>query len=602
MTFQASRQDGTHPRPQLLRRRHLSLDVLAGFAFDDEDRGRVEHWESDARAFDRDIQLPFPPESPASGIGVTGYHPVAWYRIPFTAADLTAAGRSEQVERVLLHFGAVDHSADVWVDGNFVGRHDGGQTPFSIDITEALTPEASDHYCVVRSEDDPHDVTQPRGKQDWQLEPHSIWYHRTSGIWRTVWLEAVPALRIDSVAWIADVKRASVRAEIEWNCRPSAPVELTLRLDYEGESLADITVLSNDRRLSVDVPLDALRHGQHYEHLLWSPEHPRLIDAELVLHDGNRELDHVWSYLGLRSVGVERGRFLLNNRPYFVRSVLEQGYWPESHLTPPSVDALREEVELIRRLGFNTTRVHQKAEDPRFLYWADRLGLLVWGETASAFEFGTVAVERLTREWLDLVRRDRSHPSIVTWVPFNESWGIQHVAYDPAQAAFSRALMELTRALDPTRPVISNDGWEHSGSDILTIHDYEWSGEVLAERYGSRESIDALVRGIGPAGRRLVVHTARVDPDQPIMLTEFGGVSFAPATELDDSWGYSTARDEVDFEARLRTMFDAVNASPVLAGFCYTQLTDTRQETNGLCDEHRTPKIDAEWIARLVRE
>ncbi|WP_150306829.1 glycoside hydrolase family 2 protein [Planctomonas psychrotolerans] len=606
----ASRQDGTYPRPQLIRGKHLALDVLAGFRYDDADVGRDRHWENDTQAFAHQIQLPFPPESPASGIGDTSFHPVVWYRIPVTDDMLAEAGGDDRGSRMLLHFGAVDYEADVWVDGMHVASHVGGQTPFSADITAALDPVTTEHSIVVRAKDDPLDVTMPRGKQDWLPEPHDIWYHRTTGIWRTVWLEAVPRVHITDLAWTPDVPRATVRAEIELSSRPFPAARIDVEVSLDGRVLAHQSVTTTDDQVTVDIALGELRNGQHYERALWSPEHPRLIDATVRLTELNESgeaapdstTDEVSSYFGLRTTAVEHGRFLLNDRPIYVRSVLEQGYWPESHLTPPSVEALREEVELILSLGFNAARIHQKVEDPRFLYWADRLGLMIWGETAGAYSFTATAVQRLTTEWIDIVRRDRSHPSIITWVPINESWGVQHGASDPAQRAYGLALVNLTRALDATRPVISNDGWEHTDSDIWSIHDYEPSGSVLSARYGSRESIDAVLDGMGPAGRRMSVQPGgRVDRDQPVMLTEFGGVSYTTGQTVEDNWGYSTAQDADDFRRRLADILDAVNASPILQGFCYTQITDTRQETNGLCDENRKPKLPVETIAGIIR-
>ena len=594
----ASAQDGTYPRPQLVRCAHVALDRLVGFAHDDDDRGRAERWQLRAEVFDRQIQLPFAPESAASGIGETGYHPVVWYRIPLTPADLQTAGLGSQGHRLILHFGAVDYTADVWVDGVHVAHHEGGQTAFSADITDALVPDAEEHVVVVRAEDDPLDVTLPRGKQDWHPEPHAIWYHRTTGIWRTVWLEAVPALHVASLAWTPDVPGATVRLEVELSRRPIEPVQLEVTLHFGGDRLARTRLEATERSAVIDIPLTGGRNGQHYEHLLWSPGHPRLIDATVRI--SGEVSDTVESYLGLRSVGTDDGRFLLNDRPFYLRSVLEQGYWPSSHFTAPSLDALREEAELIRSLGFNSLRIHQKVEDPRFLFWCDKLGLLVWGETAGAYQFDDIAVQRLTSEWVEIVRQYRSHPSIVTWVPFNESWGIQHGAHDPRQRAYAVALTNLTRALDGSRPVISNDGWEHTDSDIWTIHDYEGRREVLAPRYGSRESLEAIVRGIGPAGRRISLSEVG-EVTAPIMLTEFGGVSFITGEVPDDSWGYTSATDAADYEARLRAILEPVRAATGLSGFCYTQITDTHQETNGLCDADRKPKLPVETLAAIIR-
>lgn len=593
----ASTQDGTYPRPQLVRAAHTPLDRRVGFAHDDEDRGRAEGWQHRSDVFDRQILLPFAPESPDSGINETGYHPIVWYRIPLTADDLTQAGWGTQGDRLILHFGAVDHAADVWVDGVHVTRHEGGQTAFSADITDALAGDG-EHVVVVRAQDDPHDLTLPRGKQDWQLEPHAIWYYRTTGIWRTVWLEAVPALHVRSLAWTPDVPNATVRMEVELSQRPAAPVSLEVAISHGEDRLATLQVQADEQTLVLDVPLTGQRNGQHYEKLLWSPNRPTLLDATVTLQAETS--DAVGSYLGLRSIGIADGTYLLNDRPIYMRSVLQQGYWPTSHFTAPSLDALRAEAELIRDLGFNALRIHQKVEDPRFLFWCDRLGLMVWGETAGAYEFNDIAVQRLTTEWVDIVRQNRSHPCIVTWVPFNESWGIQHGAHDPRQRAYAIALTNLTRALDDSRPVISNDGWEHSDSDMWTIHDYEGRREVLADRYGSRASIEAMIRGVGPAGRRISV-TAVGEITEPIMLTEFGGVSFITGEVPEDSWGYTSASDADDYEARLRAILEPVHASKDLVGFCYTQITDTHQETNGLCDEHRRPKLPAETIAEIIR-
>lgn len=593
--------DGTHPRPQLVRSQYRSLDRTVDFAYDDLDVGRREHWERSAEPWSRRIRLPFPPESPASEIGDTGFHPVVWYRIAVTAEDLAAAGRADDPSRrLLLHLGAVDFEADVWVDGQHVAHHVGGQTPFSVDITDALAPGAEGHHLVVRAEDDPLDTAMPRGKQDWLESPHVIWYHRTTGIWRTVWLEAVPALHLTRVAWRADAHSASAQATVELSARPSAAVRVRVAVSHDGVPLGAAEVTADGPSVDVRVPIAGQRNGQGYEALLWSPESPTLIDATVTLLDASgAELDTAESYFGIRSVGTADGRFLLNGRPRYLRSVLEQGYWPETHLAAPSADALRQEVELIKRLGFDAVRVHQKVEDPRFHYWADRLGLLVWGEIAAAYEFSAQAVEWLTAEWLQTVRERASHPSIVTWVPFNESWGVQHIDLDPAQRAFTLGLTALTRALDPTRPVISNDGWEHTDSDLLTVHDYEPDGAVIATRYGSADAVAALLGGYGPAGRRMLTDAEHAVDGVPVMLTEFGGVRFTPDDA--EGWGYSTAASSSDFAERLRSLLAGVHASPVLAGFCYTQLTDTGQEKNGLCDEYRVPKLPAETIAAIMR-
>lgn len=597
-SMRAAAQDGSYPRPQLRRAAWADLTGPWQFAYDDDDRGRDEGWHADPAPFDRVITVPFPPESPASGIGDTGFHSIVWYRRRVTAEDVAVARRAvDDPNRLLVHFGAVDFRAEVWADGRFLGVHEGGQTPFAFELP--LDAVADGFDLVVRAEDDHADVSQPRGKQDWLEEPHVIWYHRTTGIWQPVWLEAVADDRLERLGWSPDLVRASVDLRVRLARRPRGRLLLDIRIEHEGTELAAVTTPAREPEQVITVQLPDQGNGQAYERLLWSPERPTLLDARIrLLDEQGRVRDEVHSYLGLRSVGVHGGHFMLNDRPYVVRSVLEQGYWPETHLAAPSADALRDEVELIRSLGFNAARLHEKAEDPRLLFWADRLGLLVWGEIGSAFEFSPRAVERTVSEWMDLLARDGSHPSIVTWVPVNESWGVQHVSHDPAQLAFVRALFHLTKALDPTRPVISNDGWEHAESDLLTIHDYATTGAELRRSYGDAGAIDALVAGVGPAGRRLTLLPGTRD-GAPVMVTEFGGVSFVASAPA-DSWGYSVAGSERDFEERLRDLVGALHDSPVLAGFCYTQLTDTRQETNGLTDEHRRPKLPVEVIRSII--
>lgn len=596
----ASTLDEARPRPQLLRARWAPLDGVWGFAHDDAEVGERDGWSSPEHRFERSIVVPFPPESPASGIGDDRPHDVVWYQRDVPWETVLAAGLDGSSPRVHLRFGAVDYRARVWVNGRFVGEHEGGHTPFGFDVTEALLPGAAQRI-TVRAEDRAADVEQPRGKQDWAEKAHVIWYRRTTGIWQPVWLEATPALHAEQLHLVPDIVGGTVRYEIRLNRPPAPGTRCRIELRDGDELIAEGGSAITTQRHEGAVVVARLRNGQDREGILWSPESPRLIDATVVIEADGSPVDVVTSYLGLRSAEVREGRFLLNDLPRDLRSVLSQGYWPQSHLAAPDGDALRAEVELILALGFDSARVHQKIEDPRFLYWADRLGLLLWGEAPAAYRFSSTAVERLATEWLAALDRDRSHPSIVTWVPMNESWGIQDVSHDPAQRAFARAMTELTRAIDPTRPVVSNDGWEHLESDILSVHDYDHDDAAIRERYRDRTARDALRGGIGPAGRAMVLSDA-LREDAPLMLTEFGGIEFVAeaGTAADDSWGYSSAGSAVQFEERLRALYDALRASSVLAGTCYTQLTDTMQEANGLLTEDRTPKLPIPVIRAIV--
>jgi len=577
-----------HPRPRVTRADWVDLNGTWQFAYDDADAGVGERWQENPGKFDRQIVVPFAPESEMSGIGDTGFHPVLWYRRTF-AAPATAG-------RVLLHFGAVDYRASVWVNGDLVATHEGGHTPFTADITASLKSGA-EQVVVVRAEDRPGDVTQPRGKQDWQEKPHAIWYNRTSGIWQTVWLEPVPRTYIADFQLTPELTDGSVKVEAALNAAFSG--FLHVRLAARGVVLAEQSVRLDGDRLETRLQIPAATNGVNRNDLYWTPDNPNLIDVTATLLGADaKSVDSVQSYFGLRSVGIANGRFLLNDRPVFVRSVLEQGYWPKSHLTAPSADALKHEVELIKSLGFNAVRIHQKIEDPRFLYWADHLGLMVWGEIANAYEYNAQAVDRLTREWLSAVKRDRSHPCIVTWVPINESWGVSDIAIRRDQQDFATSLYYLTKAIDQTRPVISNEGWEHTISDIWGFHDYTQFKAHLAERYGTREAIERTLTEMRPTRKRLLLRPED-RRGQPVMLTEFGGLSMHPKTG--QAWfGYATAESDDEYLAMIKSLFDAIYESTDLAGYCYTQITDTLQETNGLLDENRNPKLPVEKLRDII--
>jgi beta-galactosidase/beta-glucuronidase len=588
----------------LCREHWVSLDGTWEFAFDDSDEGVAAHWfdRRSAEPFTHRIRVPFPPESPASLIGDRGIHPVVWYRRRIPRESLEASRDAQQ--RVLVHFGAVDFRAQVWLDGQFVCSHVGGQTPFTADITYAMAADADDHSIVVRAEDQPADTEQPRGKQDWRKEPHGIWYERTTGIWQTVWAETVPDIHIADVAWTPDVAAATVYGEITLAKHPSRDLALDLTVRLGEEVLADLSVAVPDKTTNVDIPLAALRNGQDRARLLWTPEHPALLDIEVVLRDrqSTTGIDVVASYTGLRMVSVGDGSFQLNGQPCYLRAVLNQGYRPQTHLASEGSAQLRAEVELAKQMGFNAVRVHQKAEDPRFLFWADRLGLMVWAETAAAYKYSATAATLLVAEWMELVRRDRSHPAVVVWVPINESWGVQDIAFSTAQQNFARSLASLTRALDPSRPVVSNEGWEHIDSDILGLHDYSSDAGELRARYATDKAASEMVRSAhGPQQRRPIIGKQQLEAfaagNAPLMITEFGGISLASG---DHAWGYTDASSDSEYATLLRELFDALRESRGVGGFCYTQFMDTGQEANGLLSATGTPKLPLEVIRQIV--
>lgn len=592
-----------HPRPRLVRSAWHDLGGEWEFASESNPTSQLPMLVDGAPPLplSQRIVVPYPPESPMSTVHETAPHDRVWYRRTLEPSDIDAAGGLADGRRLLLHFGAVDYRARVWVDGQLAAQHEGGHTPFAVDITDHVHVEGTTSI-IVSADDDATDLEQPRGKQDWQTHPHVIWYHRTTGIWQPVWLESTPARWISDLRLDADVHAASLTTTIELSGGPRSDGELSVVI-RDGDALLGSVRTSIDARATsatVSCPVPVLRNGQEIENWLWSPEHPRLFDVDVTFTDALGRSDTVRSYTGFRSIGVESGRILLNDRPITVCAVLEQGFWPESHLAAPDAAALRREVQLIRALGFTTARIHEKVEDPRFLYWADVLGLMIWSEMPSAYEYSPRAIERTTNEWLAVLRRDRSHPCIVAWVPLNESWGVQHVAHDRAQADFVEGMYRLTRAVDSTRLVISNDGWEHATSDLLTVHDYTVDPESFAARYADRQSMVAAIDGVGPAGRRMVLPGHPETTTAPVVVSEFGGITYAPESDDPDVWGYATVATADEFERLLRALISALQSSPVLAGYCYTQLTDTMQEANGLVTADREPKLPIATLRSIV--
>jgi beta-galactosidase/beta-glucuronidase len=578
---------GAHPRPQLQRERWRSLDGTWQLAYDDKAQWTAPH----QVVFDRQIRVPYPPESTASGVGDPRFHPVCWYRARFEL------GPTERGERLLLHFGAVDYQAAVWANGQLVITHEGGHTPFTADVTEATRGTGS-LEIVVRAFDDPHDLEQPRGKQDWLEQPHEIWYPRTTGIWQTVWLEPVPGHSIQRVVWTPYLDQWEMGLQIETSGPPEPGMAIRVRLRHGDQLLADdryaLDTCEVARRIAFSDPgIDDYRNR-----LLWSPSHPTLIEAEVELWRGDRRIDAVWSYTALRSFGVHGNRFMLNGRPFFLKMALDQGYWPDTLMAPPDAGALRRDVELALELGFNGVRKHQKLEDPRWLFFCDLLGLVVWVEMPSPYRFSRKAVHRLVNEWTEAIRRDVSHPCIGAWVPLNESWGVPDLPINPAHRDYVRALYHLTKTLDPTRPVIGNDGWEHVATDLITIHDYASNPAVLRERYATPESAALVLERQQPGGRSLVVPGFTLN-QQPVVLSEFGGIALLD--DLVPGWGYSQVTNADDLAAAYEGIMRALHACRGIAGFCYTQLVDTFQERNGLLTAARVAKASPQRIAEATR-
>ena len=587
-----------YPRPQFRRESWTNLNGDWRFAFDDEDAGLAEGWQNVAAGdlgtgrrspFDRTINVPFSYQAKLSGIGDPTFHDIVWYARTFEYPPSAE-------ERLLLHFGAVDYRATVWVNGVHVASHEGGHTPFSAGVSHALLDRKN--VVVVRAEDPSRDVTIPRGKQYWKEESEGIFYTRTTGIWQTVWLEPVGRRRIDSLRLTPDVDAAALDAEVGVEgFEPGLTLRITVR--YADERVLDdrfgLQSALVERRLPLvtrgEQPTSPYP-GRWGRPPLWSPEEPNLHDLTVELLDAEgRRLDAVDSYFGMRKIEVREGRFYLNDHPLYQRLVLDQGYFPDSILTAPTDDDLRGDIELAKEMGFNGARKHQKVEDPRWLYWADTLGFLVWGEMANAYQYSPDYIRRITSEWQEAVRRDYNHPCVVVWVPMNESWGARELATDPRQVEHLLAMYHLTRSLDGSRPVVSNDGWEHALTDICAIHDYR-NAAVLGQRYQTPES------SLAEPERRPVYAPGYGYRGEPILITEFGGIAFATADP--GSWGYRTVSDAEELLERYGALVSALLQSEIVQGFCYTQLTDVEQEINGLLTYDRRPKADLSRIREIT--
>lgn len=574
----------------------------------------------------REIQVPYVFQCPASGIEEKGVHEVFWYEREI--ADPRSEQNKRDGYRVLARFGAVDYEAKVWVGGRFVGAHRGGHVPFEIDITDTFA-KGCKQRLTLRVYDSAYDLTQPRGKQYWGAQPESIFYTPSGGIWQSVWLETVPFVRVGdsshgTVLMSNDIESGKLHASVKILGRPAghkysvelevslkgAPVSKTGRVELPRHSdlvLLDANMaLSDESKAFLGEPIleafEDVRNGV----VLWSPDDPTLYDIVIRLYDGTPTLvDTIRTSTGMRSLSWDDGLFRINGKPHFQALFLDQGYWPETFMTPPSSEALRTDIELAQRMGFNGCRKHQKVEDPVFHYWADRLGFLVWGEMANAYAFSAEYVERFDQEWREAVLRDINHPSVVAWTPVNESWAYTDLANNQTHRDHIKSLYFATKVLDPTRPVNDNCGWEHVQTDLTTFHDYS-DGDALTKTCADMEGI------LSPKANRPMFLSAigstpgsRHNEQAPVICTEFGGINIARNAAESDSerdWGYTTAADPKDLLKRIEKMMTGIAHPGLIGGFVYTQLTDIEQEVNGLYTPDRKPKLDADAVKQIVED
>ena len=570
-----------HPRPQFERDDWINLNGEWTFAFDFGHSGRdlgSELFKS--KGFDRTILVPFCPESKLSGVGYTDFIEDMWYHRKITV-PAAWAGR-----RTILHFGAVDYEAEVYVDGVSVSNpHFGGTVSFEFDITPYVTPGA-EHDLVVRVHDSTRGQNQPGGKQCPEYKSRGCSYTRTTGIWQTVWLEAVGKTGLKSCQIVPDLDGSRfIVTPSYYAVAAGCRLRATLKDGEKAVATAECAALDGVPAV-LQIPGEAKP---------WSPESPFLYGLVLeVLDASGAVIDSVRSYAGLRKVHIEGNQVFLNNRPFFLSLVLDQGFYPDGIWTAPTDEALRRDIELSMAAGFNGARLHQKVFEERFHYWADRLGYLTWGEASSwgCDPNSMQGARNFLAEWAEIVARDRNHPSIIAWTPWNETWDCR----DRAQHHRTQIdCYNFCKAIDPTRPVNDASGYVHALTDLWTVHNYSRADQLAKD----------LAAG-GPDGVWLR------DPDklnacpyrgQPYLNDEFGGLKWIPADRrpfADNTWGYGA--DIPDLEALYKILSDEVDAMlavPNLSGWCYTQLTDVEQEQNGVYCYDRTPKFDMARIHEI---
>ncbi|MBL1065551.1 glycoside hydrolase family 2 protein [Streptomyces sp. 7-21] len=580
-----------YPRPQFVRRDWLNLNGTWQFEPDRGDSGLERGLLG--RELTGEILVPFCPESELSGIGDTDFFHAVWYRREVTLPR-EWAGR-----RVLLHFQAVDYDTTVWVNGTEVVRHRGGFTPFTADLHGVAGP--GERAVITVRARDPKSGPQARGKQTMRYDNYACHYTRTTGIWQTVWLEPVPDIHLRRPRITPDLAGSAFHLELPLSGnRPGYRVRAVLT-DGDGEvcraeARADLDLAP---RLHLPVP-DGRRRP-------WSPEDPHLYGLRLELLDDTGEVaDSAESYAGLRAVAIQGKAITLNGRVVFQRLVLDQGWYPDGLMTAPSDEALVKDIELSLAAGFNGARLHQKVFEERFLYHADRLGYLVWGEFGDwGCEVGGSSGDNqqpdasYAGQWLEALERDYSHPSIIGWCPLNETYQKLHDRLTQLDSV-TRAMFLATKAMDTTRPVIDASGYSHrvAETDVYDSHHYEQDPEKFRALMAGLERGEPFTNAHESGAPYSLPYRG-----QPYFVSEFGGIWWDPqaadaaGTDRSTSWGYGDRpRDEEEFHARFAGLTGVLLDDPRMFGYCYTQLTDVFQEQNGIYRFDRTTKLDVERV------
>lgn len=572
-SFSSSLPRPEYPRPQFERSEWINLNGTWSFEFDFGESGRDRQLQRSERLSGQ-ITVPFCPESRLSGVEHTDFINCLWYQRKVSIPS------EWENKKILLNFGAVDYQADIYIDGEPVQSHWGGSSSFSVDVTRFVKPGQT-HNLVVQVKDDLRSGKQTGGKQCTNFYSGGCSYTRVTGIWQTVWMEAVAKDGLKSATVRPDIDQEQLTVMPEFYQESDNTLEITLK---DGNKTVAQKRVSCSNSACVVLPVKKMK--------LWSPESPFLYDLTYRITDKQGNLvDEVKSYAGMRKVHTDNGIFYLNNQPYFQRLVLDQGYYPDGIWTAPTDDALKNDILLGKNAGFNGARLHQKVFEERYYYWADKLGYLTWGESASwVMDINDeLAVRNYIGEWTEVVARDRNHPSLVIWTPFNETWGSREGVYP----RLIRDIYHITKAIDPTRPVNDASGDDHILTDIWSVHNYEQDGKRLAEQLEFKEGKEPY------RNSRDKKHLA-VYEGQPYMVDEFGGIGWMSAEERKTSWGYGNLpQTPEEFYTRLEGQIKALKESKHVTGFCYTQLTDVEQEKNGIYYYDRTPKLDMKRIKAI---
>ena len=568
-----------YPRPQLWRPTYQLINGAWDFSFGDD----LTDEQMCAGFTDKmQINVPFTYQTELSGIGTEERHDIVWYSRTIDIEEAQLSGR------VILHLEGCDYETHVWANGVLIGSDKGGYHRLSFDLTSALNVGANN--LTIKACDD-YSVEKPRGKQRSKDTNYGCWYTDTTGIYKTAWIEFVPKTYLKNLVIEPDAKNGFVTFTCDFEGEVNNAC-LSADIFYQGKKIAGRGILFDGSHASFSVGL-----CESEELHLWEVFEPNLYEVQLSLAEGGELLDSVSSYFGVRTIETKDAKIYLNGKELYQKLALDQGYWRESLLTPPSEDALVQDIVDMADMGFNGVRKHQKVEDERYLYYADITGFIVWSEMPSMYSNTEKSRKVFEREWLLAVEQQRNHPCVLTWVPFNESWGIEEILNDKVVQDFVNDIYYKTKAIDKTRPVVTNDGWEHTISDILTIHHYEQDGEKLHSYYDTVEKCcadlwqshhkGAFAKGYGYKG-------------QPIIISEFGGTAFVSDT-TGDNWGYGVGVNNFDeFYERFASLIEAIDSLPYSCGYCYTQVTDVQQEVNGLLDFDHKSKFDKEIMKNIL--